>query len=245
MPSTLAKHSDRLLQMQAHTPTQEHITALIAKTGLRRSLRRQDVLLRHGDAAQQLWHVESGWVKLTRQTPDGKETITGLCAAGDFFGEAALFPHASYPYHAEVVSDEAVVTAIPAKALREAMQQDAHLAEYLMQMLGARAAQAQLKLEHLSTLTAAQRIGCFLLRIAGEHSEGAAQLHIPVEKYLLASYLGMKPETFSRSLQQLKDYGVQVQGDTVSVTEMADLREFVCNSCSEMGMCESEAEGQP
>ena len=72
----------------------------------------------HGDAASNLWLVLSGWIKLTRQTPDGKESIIGLCTEGDVFGEAALFPHANYPYSAEVVGNNAELVAIPAAIIR-------------------------------------------------------------------------------------------------------------------------------
>lgn len=202
---------------------------------------KDEVVLHHGDAAVGLWLVYHGWVKLTRQTPDGKESIIGLCTEGDMFGEAALFPNANYPYNAQVIGADAELALIPAQAIRQTVAGDAALSASVMSMLNLRVSQAHLKLEHMSTLSAAQRLGCFLLRLCHTQADGSKVLQIPVEKHVLASYLGMKPETFSRSQQQLKQIGISVMGHSITIENVAKLRDFVCNSCSESGNCDAEA----
>ncbi len=201
---------------------------------------KDDMVIPHGDPAKALWVVLSGWVKLTRQTPDGKESVVGLCTEGDVFGEAALFAHANYPYNAEVLATNTELGCIPAETIRGLIAQDAHLSSTIMAMLGERVQQTQLKLEHMSTLSAAQRLGCFLLRLCRLQASGKKQLKIPIEKHVLATYLGMKPETLSRSQQQLKPLGINVTGHDISVADIHKLREFVCSSCSESGTCETE-----
>ena len=194
----------------------------------------------HGDAAGSLWLVVSGWVKLTRQTPDGKESITGLCTQGDVFGEAALFANANYPYSAEVVGDAAELVAVPATTIRALVAKEPALSARVMALLNERTAQAQLKLEHMTTMSAAQRLGCFMLRLCHTQTGGTKTIQIPVEKHILAAYLGMKPETLSRSQQQLKPVGITVSGQSLTVGDISKLREFVCNSCSESGSCDVE-----
>lgn len=200
-----------------------------------------DRIISHGDTASRLWLVLKGWVKLTRQTPDGKESIIGLCTEGDVFGEAALFPHANYPYTAEVVGSNAELVAIPAATIRALVAKDHSLSARVMSLLNERTSQAQLKLEHMTTMSAAQRLGCFLLRLCHSQANGAKTLTIPVEKHILAAYLGMKPETLSRSQQQLKPLGLSVTGHDITIGNIEKLREFVCNSCSESGSCDAEA----
>lgn len=206
----------------------------------RKQFARDEVIVHHGDAASRLWLVYRGWVKLTRQTPDGKETIVGLCTEGDVFGEAALFAHANYPYHAQVVGADAELASLPADLIRALVAKDPALSAHLMQMLNGRMAQAQLKLEHLSTMSAAQRLGCFLLHLCHTQAEGPRTLQIPVDKHILAAYLGMKPETLSRSQQQLRPQGIEVRGQHFTIADIGKLREFVCGSCSESGTCEAE-----
>jgi CRP-like cAMP-binding protein len=134
------------------------------------------------------------------------------------------------------------LAAIDAAAIRAQVENDPKLSTHIMSVLSERNAQTQLKLEHINTMSAAQRLGCFLLRLCAAQSNGTKLLHIPVEKNVLAAYLGMKPETLSRSQQQLKPLGVQIAGERVEIAKIDQLREFVCGSCSESGMgnCEGE-----
>ncbi len=206
----------------------------------RKTLPKGDTILHHGDAATALWMVLRGWVKLTRQTPDGKESIVGLCTEGDLFGEAALFPHANYPYHAEVIEGGTELASIPAESIRAVLSKDAALSASIMALLNERVGQTQLQLEHMSTMSASQRLGCFLLRLCNIRGGVSQTLQIPVEKHLLAAYLGMKPETLSRSQQQLAGVGISVAGSQIQVANVTKLREFVCSSCSESGTCDAE-----
>lgn len=201
---------------------------------------KDETIMHHGTPASSLWLVLSGWVALMRQTPDGKETVIGLCTAGDVFGEAALFAHANYPYSAVALSDQTELASVAAPILREMIEQHSDFSSHVMSILGDRIAKAQLKVEQMSTLTAAQRLGCFLLRLCQNTPRGPKILHMPVEKNIIASFLGMKPETLSRSFQHLGEVGIKVAGANVTVANVEDLRDYVCGSCGESGMCATE-----
>lgn len=201
---------------------------------------KNETVLHHGDPAGAMWIILSGWVKLTRQTPNGQETIIGLCTQGDMFGEAALFANSKYPYHAEVLGEAAELASIPSDTVRSLITQDQNLSTSLLSLFYKQLGQAELKLEHMNTLTAAQRLGCFFLRLRHNHPHKKLTLQIPIEKSVLAAYLGMKPETLSRSQQQLKAVGAEVKGHTVTIEDFTLLNEFVCESCSQSGGCAAE-----
>ncbi len=216
----------------------EELSTLLSSATIRKSCSKNEMLIRHGDKADMLWLLLSGWVKLVRQTPNGQETIIGLCSGFDVFGEAALFPHSHYPYYAETLTDCAFAL-VPAAALRNLVEDDGKISKQLMALLSERVSQAQLKIEHMSTLSAPQRLACFLLRLCKSQHD-SHRIHIPVDKQIIASFLGMKPETLSRSFQQLKEVGITVKAETLTVASVARLKAFVCGSCSESGMCEIE-----
>ncbi len=194
----------------------------------------------HGDTAKWLWLLCRGWVKLSRNTPDGQQTIISLCTQGDIFGEAALFPHANYPYDITALSGDTEVAVIAAEDIRRLVKENDKLSNHLMYLLNERVSEARLKLEHLNVMSAAQRLGCFLLNLCKEHVGDEMLIDIPLEKHILASYLGMKPETLSRSQQQIKAIGIGVTGSSIRISSIRRLREFVCNSCSASGNCEAE-----
>jgi hypothetical protein len=57
--------------------------------------------------------------------------------------------------------------------------------------------------------------------------KGPAIIELPFEKGLLANRLGMKPESFSRALVQLRSRGVTVERGTVRIADMNRLLAFV------------------
>ncbi len=81
------------------------------------------------------------------------------------------------------------------------------------------------EIEHLKARSAPQRIAEFFVRQAAE-SSGPARIALPYEKALIASRLGMKPESFSRALGKLVDLGVVVERESVSIADVARLAAF-------------------
>ena len=55
-----------------------------------RSYRNKQVVFSQGDAADAVFFVQSGKVKLTVVSPRGKEAVVGVLASGSFFGEGCL-----------------------------------------------------------------------------------------------------------------------------------------------------------
>jgi len=97
------------------------------------------------------------------------------------------------------------------------------------------------ELEHLTVQNAPQRIGCFLLRLCVNRGkeERSTTLHLPYDKTLIASRLGMKPETFSRALTKLRsEIGIEVNGATVIIENIDDLLSYCCGFCSDTFPCE-------
>jgi len=203
-----------------------------------RSFSKDSIIASHGEQANTVWLVVKGWVSLHRHTPDGRNITVGLCTSGDLFGEAGLFSQANYPYTAQVIEQDTELVVIPAPTLRQLTQHYPSLSNYLMELLSERLARTQLTLEQMSSLTAAQRLGCFLLRLCDAHED--TKLTLPIDKHIVASYLGMKPETLSRSFQQLQPLGIQVNLTSVHIEDVARLRHYVCDHCGESGMCATE-----
>lgn len=95
----------------------------------------------------------------------------------------------------------------------------------------------ELEAEQRSTMNAAQRLGCFLMRLCVMHGLHPAGFELPYSKALIASRLGMKPETFSRTLGALDEHGISVTDATVSFKNIPATEAFICAYCSKMGEC--------
>ncbi len=97
-----------------------------------------------------------------------------------------------------------------------------------------------LNVEHLSIQNAAQRIGCFILRLCPIDKTEDITINLPYDKALVAAKLGIRPETFSRALMKLrKSCNIEVNGDSIYIVNINTLNKYVCKQCSLIYPCQS------
>ena len=188
-----------------------------------------ELLFFHGDEAVYFYIVSSGWVKLFRDTLDGQESFLGLVTKGDVVGEIN-FTQKLHLCSAKAVNETDILF-VPNNALQESIKDNSMLASKIIKTLNYTISTLELQLEHASTMNAAQRLGCFILRLAN-YKQTKVKVTLPYDKTLIASYLGMKLETFSRALNQLKSIGVTVEKNILFIEDLQDLVSFSCVSCS-------------
>tara|TARA_R110002124_G_scaffold149220_1_gene314934 strand:- start:73344 stop:74048 length:705 start_codon:yes stop_codon:yes gene_type:complete len=197
------------------------------------------ILFISGEQADRFYYIKSGWVKLFRETLDGTQAVVDILPAGHVFGETSIFSNNNYPYSAEVV-ESAEVIALPTLVLKTEVENNNKLALNMLNHMARYRAQQDKEIEHLSIQNASQRIGCFLLSLAKQDSVGATTIRLPYDKTLVASRLGMQPETFSRALAKLRDKtGIQVNGATINVDNLKQLSSYSCAACSSEFPCKN------
>lgn len=180
-----------------------------------------------GDKAEAFFIILRGWVKLYRISRDGNEVIVHIFGPGEVFAEAAVFNESrTYPVSAQAIEDVAAAE-IPRSFFVQKIEEDSRFA---LRMLGAIAARQHYlvqQLEQVTTRTAPQRIGAFLIRFCRREKQGKEWLvDLPYDKSVISTRLNIKPETFSRALAKLEPYGVSVCGHDIMIADMARLAEF-------------------
>lgn len=181
-----------------------------------------------GDQAEAFFIILQGWVKLYRPAKDGDEVIIHVFGPGESFAEAAVFNDSrKYPVNAQAIED-VIVIEIPRNFFIQKIEEDSRFA---LRMLGAIAARQHYlvqQLEQVTTRTAPQRIGAFLIRFCRKEKQGADAwlVDLPYDKSIISTRLNIKPETFSRALTKLEPYGVSVHGRSIVIEDMAMLVEF-------------------
>ncbi len=78
----------------------------------------------------------------------------------------------------------------------------------------------------LKLRTAAQRLGCYLLRLAHGTPGNQAEFRLPVQKRLLAGQIGCRYENLSRAFALLREAGVETHGGRVILHDMDRLARF-------------------
>lgn len=203
---------------------------------------KNQVIFLHADNADRFFIVLSGWVKLHRETPEGEEAIIGLLTRGDIFGEAAIFCEAKYPFSAHC-AEEAQLIEIPASTLKEKAKENPDVMAWILNIMCHEAKHLQLENEHMTLMSTPQRVGCLLLQLSAGIVGKGGTFPFPYDKSLAATQLGMKPETFSRALVQLKPFGVVIKGSEVTIENFEHLIEYTCVHCSaELGECKKSGD---
>lgn len=201
-------------------------------------------LFHQGDKAGRLFIILQGWVKLYRGTTEGEEAIVALFTRGDVFGEASIFDSADYPFSAEAVEDARLIE-IPAEILKERAKSNVDITARIMASMASEMHKLQMENEHKVLMDAPQRVGCLLLQLASGMIGKGGTFSFPYDKSLAAQRLGMKPETFSRALSQLKSVGVTSKGPEITIDSFSCLSAYCCGHCTAQleGCKGSRAEG--
>lgn len=189
-----------------------------------------------GDQADAFFIILEGWVKLYRSTREGEEMIIHVFGPGEEFAEAAIFNDSRiYPANAQAIENVTVLE-IPRSFFIQQIEEDSRFA---LRMLGAIAMRQHYlvqQLEQVTTRSAPQRIGAFLIRFCRREKQATEGwlVDLPYDKSIISTRLNIKPETFSRALAKLEPYGVKVNDGHIIIEDMGKLIEFCDLSSQEI-----------
>ena len=149
-------------------------------------------------------------------------------AHSEFFraGRTLVFPavpgQQTYTVSCETVRPSRLL-AFPLERVGESLMNSPHMAEDLIAELAGIQNEVGRHLADLKGRTSLQRLAGFLSSLTSV-SKGAAVVHLPVSKMVLASMIGVVPEKLSRDFAKLAAVGVSTKHTTVSIRDVGRLR---------------------
>lgn len=165
------------------------------------------VIFREGEAADRLYFLARGQVRLLHYTSTGKAIEHYQIEAGEFFSEVVLFL-GNYTCTA-IAERPSRIAAIPKTSLLAELSRNLELATVFMVQMARRLHTTKIVLELRSIRSARERVLCYLqnmIPLIGEPEQSKISFHRPFRA--VAADLGISPEVFSRTLRQLQDEGV-------------------------------------
>ena len=195
-----------------------------------RELDEGERLFDFGQPALQFFYLDAGLVKLFRNAADGSEKVIEVVRPGETFAEAVMFMRRAdgYPVSAEAIAPSrlwAFDSATMVKLLRDSVDNCFRL----LADLSVRLRHHVDEIDRLTLHNATFRVVGFLLRQVPEGTASGTEVHLSMPKNVLASRLGVQPETFSRILGRLSKEGLLrvnrqdiVLADLEGLTELAD-----------------------
>jgi len=180
-----------------------HVTDLISLMGACMRFDRGAEIFAEDEAAEYIYKVVSGAVRLSKLMSDGRRQIGAFYLPGDIFGLEAEEVHA---FSAESIGDSQIVLVKRSALVAEAVK-DGEMARQLWGKTVGHLQRAQSHMLLLGRKNAQERIAAFLMEMAGRQ-ESTGSVELPMSRQDIADYLGLTIETVSRTLTQLERDGV-------------------------------------
>lgn len=196
----------------------------LAESARMRRLAKHEYLFRRGDPADGLYVVVVGHVKISIPSVHaGLEKVIEFFGPGQSFGEAVMFLGHSYLIDAQAL-DDCMVIWIDRGEIERVIDHDSSFARRMLSSLSQRFEMLLHDVETVSLHTADERVAGYLLRQPRDGSQATLMFN----KRVIASKLGLKPETLSRSLQHLSQEGlISVSGARVHILDQDALQRMV------------------
>jgi CRP-like cAMP-binding protein len=200
--------------------------AALAEHSSRVQLSGGEHLFHQKDPANYFYLLETGNIKLYRLSPSGEEKVIELIHQGQTFAEAVMFMHGgTYPVNAQALSDCQLIR-IHMKTFLNILEHSTDNCLKILALMSQRLHGAIQEIDQLSLQNAKIRIIQFLLRDVTSDTCEPHALKWAMPKATLASRLSVRPETFSRILQQLSQAAlIKVEGKTITLLNIDALRQ--------------------
>jgi CRP-like cAMP-binding protein len=175
-----------------------------------------------GDAADAVYVVVNGRVKVVTTSSDGKEFILTVLGAGQVFGEMGLLEAA--PRSAAVVTiTEVELMVIKREDFDRLIETRPTISRKLMAILSRRLRRANSKMESLAYMDVAGRLARYLLDMALDHGQRLGNGWVVVKRPThsdIAHSIGTSRETVSRLINEFEEgFGLVNKGKFTYIRE--------------------------
>ncbi len=165
-------------------------------------------LFSQGDAADAVFYIQTGKVKLTVVSPKGKEAVVAILGRADFFGEGCLAGQLVRMATAISMEDSTIVR-IEKAAMIRVIHEEPSFSELFMSYLLSRNIRIEEDLVDQLFNSSEKRLARVLLLLAHFGKEGKTELVIPkMSQETLAEMVGTTRSRVSFFLNKFKKLGL-------------------------------------
>ena len=169
--------------------------------------RRKQGIFAQGDAADAVFYIQTGKVKLTVVSKTGKEATIGILGEGQFFGEGSLAGQPLRMGSATALTDCATLR-IDKKAMMAALQREHEFSDLFVAYLLARNIRYEEDLVDQLFNSSEKRLARILLLLAHFGKEGIPETVIPkISQELLAEMIGTTRSRVSFFMNRFRKLG--------------------------------------
>jgi len=180
----------------------EELKRLIAERKVRQ-IKKKQVIYYEGDTVNGIYLVVAGSVKTIKIAGDGRELLTGMYGAKEYFGVAPLLANENYRETAEAVEDTALCL-LPKEPIEQLLNKYPDVAAQFIKILASNILAREERLLQLAYHSVRKRMAQTLLRLSNSDNT-VDKILLNVSRDNLAAMAGMATETVSRILSDFKE----------------------------------------
>lgn len=185
--------------------------ALLSKIDVGKTIREcqdKQTLFSQGDAADAVFYIQSGRVKLTVVSQQGKEAVIAILERGDFFGESCLAGQSLCMATATSIENSTLVR-LKKQTIMRLLQQETSFSELFMSHLLSRNARIQEDLVDQLFNSSEKRLARTLLLLAHFGKDGKHEHLVPkISQRTLAEMVGTTRPRVSFFLNKFRKLGL-------------------------------------
>jgi len=185
-------------------------TAFLAEVGTGKTISpyaKSAFIYQQGDAADSVCYIQSGRVKISVVSAQGKEAVVALLRGGDFFGEGCLTGQRLRLATAETL-EASVILRIEKAAITRIIRSESSFSELFMAYLLSRNARVEADLVDQLFNSSEKRLARTLLLLANFGSEGEpAPILAKISQETLAEMIGTTRSRVSSFMNKFRSLG--------------------------------------
>jgi len=171
---------------------------------------RGDLIWLNGNTVSFFGVVGTGFVKMTRTTPNGQEVTTEIMGPGQVFGLLGVIDGSGCPQTAKAVCS-AWYLKVPKSAILPIYQENVILKEHLVRRTANRLRQSYDMISTLSAGKVDQRVAAVLLMLSNSYGEDTAtgvMIAVPLTRQNIAEIAGTTVESTIRVMSRWQKQGL-------------------------------------
>ncbi|MHA4895550.1 response regulator [Pedobacter sp. PWIIR3] len=223
----------KTLQAESYSKSLDALNSIIDGKGMEelktfiaarkiRQVKKKQIIYYEGDTVNGIYLVTAGKVKTFKVADDGRELLTGMYAAEEYFGVAALLAGENYADTAEAIENTSICL-LPKDLMDRLLNKYPDVASRFIKILANNVLDKEQQLLQLAYHSVRKRMAEVIIRL-GNANIGSTQNTLDVSRDNLAAMAGIATETVSRMLSDFKDEGlIERKGSSITILNHAKL----------------------
>src|SRR6202163_426459 len=206
--------------MEKQTAAEFDAQNFLAKVGAGktiRNLQKNETVFVQGDAADTVYYIQRGKIKVTVISKHEKEAVVGILGPGQFFGEGCMNGHA-LRIATTTAMEDCVITSITKQAMKAVLHDQPAFSELFVAYLLTRNSRIEEDLIDQLFNSSERRLARMLLLLSHFGKEGQPQPITPnISQETLAEMIGTTRSRVSHFMKKFRKLGLTIYTANIEV----------------------------